>query len=867
MTDNDGPSPKVLGQQMEAYARELTHYQAYAEALKRVLILACKESIPDVIVQSRAKSMSSFVEKSIRRFKKYPNPAKDFTDLCGARVIVQTQAQVEAVKRFIERNFDAFEQEDKSSLLGEDKFGYRDMHYLVRLRQDRAQPIGFTKQECDDIGGRVAEVQVRSIVQHAWADILHDRIYKAPLKLSTEARRTGALLAAIMEDGDRSFDQLAGELDGMTANYSAYASRENVQKEIKVNQLLYEHCSEEERPKLALRLARLIAADGKWSEIVPLLERHQQVGEPLRMAILLELGHAHCRRHRSDPKSPEYRNGQEMLERVITCEDRNMDRVPNLRRNRSIHARALARLGWSLEPFDAEAYRARECYRRAVELEPANPYYLADMLGFELKFTPGTDLVAGFRASIHSALAVCRQHSAAGAELPSAFFTAARLNMLLREYHPALEDYACGIRHWLGEDGCVDCNFLEDEIAWLHRVHSGEALPGEFQWAEDLLLLALSLKASSPAEAPTSAPPKDFKLPVLIVAGGAASLRSEDRPAVESRLQEALAVFRGTVISGGTTSGVPGCVGTVAGRLAKAGQKGFRLMGYVPRSLPHDAKEDKNYDDIIVIGTDTFSPSQVMHAWQDVLAAGVKREEVRVLGFGGGKIAAFEYRLALALGATVGVVPGSGGAVDDLLKDPLWSAVPGLRLFPLPPDAKTLRAFVVPDGFNFNADTLDEMAQEFHARYRAENLHKTKPDNLKLWKDLPPTYRKANREQAAYSIRILETTGFGVRQARGKPAIFKNFTPEEIELMAELEHGRWNIERLQDGWRYGKTKDEDHKLNPCIVPWEDLPDGPDGVKRYDREAVRAFPEILARAGLEVYRKPKKAIFSKPKRKK
>ena len=262
MTDNDGPSPKALGQQMEAYARELAHYQAYAEALKRVLRLACKESIPDVIVQARAKTMSSFVEKCIRKFKKYPNPVKDFTDLCGARVIVQTLAQVKAVKRFIEQNFDAFEQEDKSSLLGEDKFGYRDMHYLVRLRQDRAQPVGFTKQECDDIGGRVAEVQVRSIVQHAWADILHDRIYKAPLKLSTEARRTGALLAAIMEDGDRSFDQLAGELDGMTANYSAYASRENVQKEIKVNQFLYEHCSDEERAKVALKLARLIAAEG-----------------------------------------------------------------------------------------------------------------------------------------------------------------------------------------------------------------------------------------------------------------------------------------------------------------------------------------------------------------------------------------------------------------------------------------------------------------------------------------------------------------------------------------------------------------------------------------------------------------------------
>jgi len=85
----------------------------------------------------------------------------------------------------------------------------------------------------------------------------------------------------------------------------------------------------------------------------------------------------------------------------------------------------LARLGWSWEPLDAEAYQARECYRKAVELESNNPYYLADMLGFELKFAAGADLVAGVRASIKSALIICREHAITGTELPAAFFTAA----------------------------------------------------------------------------------------------------------------------------------------------------------------------------------------------------------------------------------------------------------------------------------------------------------------------------------------------------------------------------------------------------------------------------------------------------------
>lgn len=63
--------------------------------------------------------------------------------------------------------------------------------------------------------------------------------------------------------------------------------------------------------------------------------------------------------------------------------------------------------------------------------------------------------------------------------------------------------------------------------------------------------------------------------------------------------------------------------------------------------------------------------------------------------------------------------------------------------------------------------------------------------------------------------------------------------------MAELEYGRWNVERLRGGWRSGKTRDDSRKIQNCLVPWKELPDA---IKRYDREAVRAFPKILAKAG-------------------
>ena len=122
---------------------------------------------------------------------------------------------------------------------------------------------------------------------------------------------------------------------------------------------------------------------------------------------------------------------------------------------------------------------------------------------------------------------------------------------------------------------------------------------------------------------------------------------------------------------------------------------------------------------------------------------------------------------------------------------------------------------------------------------------------MRPWDKLEDTFKTANLEQAHYSVEILKAAGFEVREVDGTPAILSDFTDAEVERMAELEHGRWNIERLRDGWRYAKTRDDSRKLHDCLVRWEELPDD---IKRYDRDAVRAFPVILAKAGLEVRRR-------------
>jgi ppGpp synthetase/RelA/SpoT-type nucleotidyltranferase len=845
MTDRPKLDPERHKQQIKDYTAVFPHYVTYAKTLKRVLEEACKTSFPEAFIQSRAKAASSFAEKVARKFNKYPDAVNQMTDLCGARVIVQTTEQVNGVRQFIEANFKIVEEEDKALLLSEREFGYRDMHYIVQLRPDRDKVLGVTKQERAQILDRKAEIQVRTWVQHAWADTLHDRIYKNRLNISSEARRAANLLAALMEEGDRNFNRLADELDGLIANYTAVASKKEVEEEIEIQELILKNESDlGKRAALAIRLARLIAASGDYARVVKLLDDHSGITGPRRCELLIELGCALCSLSRNSPTSARYRHGRKYLDEALNLsEQTDVLCVPHLRKRESLHARALSRLGWALEPIFIEDEKAREYYHRAHEQEPGNPYYLADMLGLEMSCGNRTGLQANMRAVIREAANTCIKHAAAGIELPNAYFTGGRLSLLLGEIDDALGCYARGIRYCLEGVHCIRANRLAEEMEWIIKTYRGDKIPQHYQYAMDILAFGREIEGSlkrAVVESPLNPP-------VLIIAGGAASMDASTLERIRPLLLLGLADFSGTVIGGGTNIGIPGCVGDVALELASRKIKRFKLVGYVPTRLPHGVSLHKGYDDSIPIG-ERFLPDQILQNWRDILNAGVKPQDVLLLGFGGGPISSVEYRIALGLGASVGIVGDLKGSAEKLLQDPLWSA--SANLIPMPFDPTTVRAFVIPGRHAFDESTQEAMAQGFHEEYVANSTSRF-PENMRPWPKLAETFKKANIGQAKYSIEILRACGFDVKEAKGRPVIFKGFGDGEVECMAEMEHGRWNIERLRDGWRYGKERDDKAKIHDCLIPWSELPDD---IKVYDRKSVRAFPAILAQAGLEVFRR-------------
>jgi len=149
---------------------------------------------------------------------------------------------------------------------------------------------------------------------------------------------------------------------------------------------------------------------------------------------------------------------------------------------------------------------------------------------------------------------------------------------------------------------------------------------------------------------------------------------------------------------------------------------------------------------------------------------------------------------------------------------------------------------------------LDRMARKIHECYRRikqthKNVSPTGP-SMKDWDDLDADLQTSNRSQAEHLDVKLRTVGCNRRASTMASKQPFTFTPAEVELLAQMEHNRWNAERFLAGWVYGTTKSVEQKISPFLVSWSDLEEG---IKDYDREVVIDIPKILHEAGEEVVR--------------
>lgn len=118
------------------------------------------------------------------------------------------------------------------------------------------------------------------------------------------------------------------------------------------------------------------------------------------------------------------------------------------------------------------------------------------------------------------------------------------------------------------------------------------------------------------------------------------------------------------------------------------------------------------------------------------------------------------------------------------------------------------------------------------------------------WDDLPEEVKEENRAQADCIGRLLRELGYGIAPLTDWDAASYQFSAEEVERMARLEHERWCERKRRAGWTYGAVTSIRAQVHADLVDWASLPEEE---REKNRHVPRNLPQNLAQAGLQVYR--------------
>ena len=183
---------------LEEFRQGLPQFETVAkevyETLKRTFD---KAGLLVAAIEYRVKSEDSLAGKLELKGAKYKTLA-DITDIIGLRVITFYIDDVDKVASAVERLFtvDWENSVDKRKIHEIDSFGYLSLHYIC---SKKGFPYRF-------------EIQMRTVLQHAWANMNHDTGYKSGVEVPKEYLRNLNRLAGMLELADEQFSRIRSEL-------------------------------------------------------------------------------------------------------------------------------------------------------------------------------------------------------------------------------------------------------------------------------------------------------------------------------------------------------------------------------------------------------------------------------------------------------------------------------------------------------------------------------------------------------------------------------------------------------------------------------------------------------------------------------
>jgi putative GTP pyrophosphokinase len=187
-----------------SYEIRKPRFTRLAEIIKEALeVLLQENKIQPQYISYRIKTFESFWDK-IRR-KGYESPFVQTTDLCGLRIVTFFEKDVDEIASIIQKEFMVHETVHTKDTQEVDRFGYRDDKYIVSVMEDWLRSPIYRGLELHNLK---AEIQVRSILTHAWAELSHKLVYKKTEGLPDDIVREISRASALLEELDKKFDNL-----------------------------------------------------------------------------------------------------------------------------------------------------------------------------------------------------------------------------------------------------------------------------------------------------------------------------------------------------------------------------------------------------------------------------------------------------------------------------------------------------------------------------------------------------------------------------------------------------------------------------------------------------------------------------------
>jgi putative GTP pyrophosphokinase len=168
-----------------------------------------------VPTEPRVKETESFLAKVFRRGKTYERPLEQITDKVGVRFVALLRSELKIIENIIEAssNWEAEKARDFEAEQFErpQHFDYQSIHYIVRAK--RPVTAGALT-----IPARIpCEVQVRTLLQHAYAELSHNTTYKPLVTLERDVSRQIARASALVETTDEIFDLVGQQVEQANA--------------------------------------------------------------------------------------------------------------------------------------------------------------------------------------------------------------------------------------------------------------------------------------------------------------------------------------------------------------------------------------------------------------------------------------------------------------------------------------------------------------------------------------------------------------------------------------------------------------------------------------------------------------------------